>query len=48
MSWPTTGPVSIVKADVVGNGHLNAGMHLLTKPFSLDALGEKLRQILPG
>jgi PAS domain S-box-containing protein len=36
------------ETSVVGNGHLNAGMHLLTKPFSLDALGEKLRQILPG
>jgi len=30
----------------VGNGHLEAGMELLTKPFSLDELTRKVRSML--
>lgn len=30
----------------VGNGHLEADMHVLTKPFSLDTLHRKVRDIL--
>ena len=26
---------------VVGNGHLESGMHMLTKPFSLDTLASR-------
>jgi PAS domain S-box-containing protein len=33
---------------VVGDGHLEPGMHLLTKPFSLDALRGKIHDILSG
>ncbi|MGY3038586.1 PAS domain S-box-containing protein [Rhodanobacter sp. TND4EL1] len=33
---------------VVGNGHLEHDMHVLTKPFSLDALRRRIRDILPG
>jgi PAS domain S-box-containing protein len=31
---------------VVGNGHLDAGMHILTKPFPIDELGRRVREIL--
>jgi signal transduction histidine kinase/CheY-like chemotaxis protein len=31
---------------VVGNGHLDAGMAVLTKPFAMDALAEKIREII--
>jgi PAS domain S-box-containing protein len=31
---------------VVGNGHLEPGMHILTKPFSLDVLRRKIHDIL--
>jgi PAS domain S-box-containing protein len=31
---------------VVGDGHLEPGMHLLTKPFSLDVLRQKIHDIL--
>jgi DNA-binding response OmpR family regulator len=30
----------------VGNGHLEPGMELLTKPFSLDDLTRKVRSML--
>ncbi|MEO7050302.1 MAG: PAS domain-containing protein [Rhodanobacter sp.] len=33
---------------VVGNGHLESGMHVLTKPFSLDALRRRIHDILPA
>jgi CheY-like chemotaxis protein len=33
---------------VVGDGHLEPGMHLLTKPFSLDVLRQKIHDILAG
>ncbi len=31
---------------VLGHGHLDPGMHVLTKPFSVDALAAKVRAIL--
>jgi PAS domain S-box-containing protein len=31
---------------VVGNGHLRPGMHILTKPFAIEALARRIRSIL--
>jgi CheY-like chemotaxis protein len=31
---------------VVGNGHLRHGMHVLTKPFTIEELGSRLKSIL--
>jgi len=31
---------------VIGNGCLKPGMHVLTKPFSLETLGERVREII--
>ncbi len=31
---------------VVGNGHLDPGMQVITKPFAIDALGTKVREML--
>jgi CheY-like chemotaxis protein len=31
---------------VVGNGHLKPGMHILTKPFALEELGRRIKNIL--
>jgi DNA-binding response OmpR family regulator len=31
---------------VVGNGHLEPGMHVLTKPFAMDALAARIRAIV--
>ena len=31
---------------VVGNGHLDAGMAILTKPFAMEALGRKVEEIM--
>lgn len=33
---------------IIGNGNLEPDMHVLTKPFSLDALRRRIRDILPG
>ena len=33
---------------VVGNGHLDPGMAVLTKPFAIDALAEKIRALIAG
>jgi DNA-binding response OmpR family regulator len=33
---------------VVGNGHLRPGMHVMTKPFAMDALAARIRGILKG
>jgi hypothetical protein len=30
----------------VGNGHLDAGMEVLTKPFVVSALGNKIRDLI--
>ena len=32
----------------VGNGHLDAGMELITKPFAMSALGAKIRDLIEG
>ena len=31
---------------VVGNGHLDPGMQVITKPFAIEALGEKVREMI--
>ena len=31
---------------VVGNGHLDAGMQVITKPFAMSALGARVREII--
>jgi PAS domain S-box-containing protein len=33
---------------VVGNGHLGPGMHLLTKPFNMEALAMRIRELIAG
>jgi PAS domain S-box-containing protein len=32
----------------VGNGHLEAGMQVITKPFAMTVLGNKIREIIEG
>ncbi len=31
---------------VVGNGHLEAGMHVMTKPFAMEALASRIRELI--
>jgi len=31
---------------VVGNGHLDSGMAVLTKPFAMDDLARKIRELI--
>jgi hypothetical protein len=31
---------------VIGNGHLEAGMEVITKPFVMTALGAKIRDMI--
>ena len=33
---------------VVGNGHLDSGMQVITKPFDIGALGDKVREMIEG
>jgi len=33
---------------VIGNGHLEPGMHVLTKPFVMTELGNKAREMIEG
>jgi len=33
---------------VVGNGHLDPGMHVLTKPFAIEALASRIKQLIAG
>jgi DNA-binding LytR/AlgR family response regulator len=33
---------------VLGAGHLKPGMHILTKPFSLETLAARIREIIPA
>jgi PAS domain S-box-containing protein len=33
---------------VVGNGHLDPGMQVITKPFAIEALGNKIREMIDG
>jgi hypothetical protein len=32
----------------VGNGHLDPGMEILTKPFAMATLGNKVREMIEG
>ncbi|MBE7219786.1 MAG: response regulator, partial [Caulobacteraceae bacterium] len=32
----------------VGNGHLAPGMHVMTKPFALEALASRMRELIVG
>ena len=31
---------------VVGNGHLEPGMHVLTKPFAMEALASRIKELI--
>jgi hypothetical protein len=33
---------------VLSHGHLDPGMHVLTKPFAMDALAGRIRQLIEG
>jgi CheY-like chemotaxis protein len=33
---------------VIGHGHLDPGMQVLTKPFAVDSLGDKIRRMIDG
>ena len=33
---------------VVGNGHLEPGMHVMTKPFAMDALAARIKDLIGG
>ena len=33
---------------VLSHGHLDSGMHVLTKPFTIDALAERMRSLIEG
>ena len=33
---------------VVGNGHLEAGMHVMTKPFAMEALASRIKELIAG
>ncbi len=33
---------------VVGNGHLEPGMHVMTKPFAMEALAGRIRELIGG
>ena len=33
---------------VVGNGHLERGMHVMTKPFAMEALASRIRELIAG
>jgi CheY-like chemotaxis protein len=33
---------------VVGNGHLDAGMQVLTKPFAMDTLAKRIKGMVEG
>jgi DNA-binding response OmpR family regulator len=32
----------------IGNGHLDPGMHVLTKPFAMDILAARIRSVIAG
>jgi len=31
---------------IIGNGHLERGMQVITKPFAMEALGNKVRDMI--
>jgi hypothetical protein len=33
---------------VVGNGHLDAGMHVIAKPFNMTEFANKVREMIDG
>ena len=33
---------------VVGNGHLDPGMHVMTKPFAMEALASRIKALIPS
>ena len=33
---------------VVGNGHLDPGMHVMTKPFAMEALANRIKELIGG
>ena len=33
---------------VLGDGQLEPGMHILTKPFAMEALGSRIRRVIEG
>jgi CheY-like chemotaxis protein len=33
---------------VVGNGHLDPGMQVLTKPFAMEALASRIKELIAG
>ena len=33
---------------VVGNGHLAPGMHVMTKPFAMEALASRIKALIVG
>jgi DNA-binding response OmpR family regulator len=32
----------------IGHGHLAPGMQVITKPFAINALGDRIRQMIDG
>ena len=32
----------------LGNGHLKPGMHVLTKPFALQTLARRIKELIAG
>ena len=33
---------------VLSYGHLNAGMHIMTKPFAMEALASRIKELIDG
>ena len=33
---------------LVGNGYLDPGMHVLTKPFAMEALASRIKELIAG
>jgi hypothetical protein len=33
---------------VVSHGHLEAGMHVLTKPFAIAVMADRIRELIAG
>jgi two-component SAPR family response regulator len=33
---------------VINHGHLEPGMHIMTKPFAMNAFGNKIRDMIKG
>jgi CheY-like chemotaxis protein len=36
------------EAAVLGEGQLEPGMHVMTKPFAIDALADRIRELISG